>query len=163
MLVHEGRPLGDGRRVGIAVSRFNEAITSRLLEGARDALRGAGVKDDAVEIVHVPGAFELPLAADALLQTGRCDAVVALGAVVRGGTDHYDHICRAAADGLLRVGLDHGRPVLFGVLTCHDEQQALDRSGGTHGNKGAEVALDCLRTLDALESVSAVPHDGGAR
>lgn len=150
MLVHEGRPDGHGRRIAIAVSRFNEHVTSRLLEGALDALRGAGVADDAIEVVHVPGAFELPLAADVLACAGRCDAVIALGAVIRGGTDHYDHICRAAAEGLLRVGLDHQFPVLFGVLTCNDERQALDRAGGTHGNKGADVALDALRLLSVL-------------
>jgi len=158
--VHEGRPLGQGRRVAVTVSRFNEPVTERLLEGALDALRGAGVADDAVEVVHVPGAFELPLAADVLAASGRFDAVVALGAVIRGETTHYDFVCRAATDGLLRVGLEQGIPVLFGVLTCEDGDQAASRAGGTHGNKGADCALDALRMIDLLECVRGA--QGGA-
>ncbi len=153
----EGRPLGAGRRVGIAVSRFNAEITERLLAGALDALRGAGVADDDVAVAHVPGAFELPLACDALARRGGFHALVALGAVIRGETDHYDYVCEAAEQGLVAVSLQHTLPVLFGVLTCDTDEQALARSGGAHGNKGADVALDALRMADLLEQVRPAP------
>lgn len=155
MSIVEGRPLGRGRRIALVVSRWNEHVTSRLADGARDALLGAGVEAEDLVTCRVPGSFELPLACHRLASSGRYHAVVALGAVIRGDTDHYDHICRAAADGLLRAGLDTGVPVLFGVLTCHDEDQALARAGGTHGNKGADVALDALRMADLLERLDA--------
>lgn len=160
MIEHEGRPLAAGRRIGIAVARWNEDVTSRLLDGARDALRGAGLADDAVEVVWVPGSFELPWACGELAATGRFDALLAFGAVIRGETDHYDYICGAATDGLLRVGLDHGLPVLFGVLTCETQAQALARAGGGHGNKGSDCALDALRLVDLKQRIRS--HGGGA-
>jgi len=153
----EGRPEGRRRRIGIACSRFNGQITSRLLDGAVAALEGAGVARNDITVLHVPGAFELPLAAKLLFQDGEMDAVVALGAVIRGETDHYDHVCRAAQDGLLMVGLWETKPVLFGVLTCENEEQAIERSGGSHGNKGADAALDALRMASLVEQL-----DGGA-
>ncbi len=147
----DGRPQGAGRRVAVAVSRFNEAVTGRLLEGAVEALRDAGVADADLLVVHVPGAVELPLAAQRLARNGRFDAIVALGAVVRGETGHYDYVCHAAETGLLRVSLEHDLPVMFGVLTCENGDQALARAGGERGNKGADVALDALRMVDLLE------------
>jgi 6,7-dimethyl-8-ribityllumazine synthase len=144
-------PRGKGRRIAIAVSRFNSEVTDNLLAGAVDALRKAGVAAKDVTIVRVPGSFELPLAAQTLARTKKHDAVVALGAVIRGDTDHYDHVCRAAQEGLMRVGLDEGLPVLFGVLTCDTDEQAMDRAGGKHGNKGADVALDALRLVGIHE------------
>lgn len=153
MTTLEGRPAGEGRRIAVVCSRFNDEVTSRLLDGALQALRGAGVAEDDLLVVHVPGAFELPFAADAVAESGAWDAVVALGAVIRGETDHYDHVCAAAAQGLLRVGLDTGVPVLFGVLTCDTDAQALERSGGAHGNKGADVALAALRMCSVLDDV----------
>jgi 6,7-dimethyl-8-ribityllumazine synthase len=146
----EGQPVGKRRRIAIVCSRFNGEVTSKLLDGAVAALEGAGVAAANIEVVLVPGAFELPLAARSLARTKRFDAIVALGAVIRGETDHYDHVCRAAQEGLLRVGLDEDLPVMFGVLTCDTEEQALDRAGGRHGNKGADVALDALRMADVL-------------
>jgi 6,7-dimethyl-8-ribityllumazine synthase len=146
----EGRADGAGRRIAVVQSLFNAEFTSRLLDGAVAALRGAGVAEDDLLVVRVPGAFELPIAAARLARTGRFDAVVALGAVIRGETDHYDHVCRAAAEGLLRAGLEADVPVMFGVLTCDTDEQAAARSGGAHGNKGADVALDALRTCDVL-------------
>lgn len=151
--VFEGRPLGAGRRIAVVVSRFNSEVTDRLLDGALAALRGAGVADADVAVVRVPGAFELPLAAQKAITAGKVDAVVALGAVIRGETSHYDAVCEAAQQGLLRVGLDSGVPVLFGVLTCDTDEQAAARSGGAHGNKGADVALDALRMADLLETM----------
>jgi len=146
--VVEGSPEGAGRRVAVVVSRFNEEVTTRLLDGALDALRGAGVADADVTVVRVPGAFELAYGAQRVLASARPDAVIALGAVIRGETGHYDFVCAAAQQGLLRVGLDWGIPVLFGVLTCDTDEQAMERSGGAHGNKGADVALDALRMAD---------------
>ncbi len=144
-------PRGKGRRIAIAVSRFNSEVTDKLLAGALDALRSAGVAEKDVTVVRVPGSFELPLAAQSLARTKKHDAVVALGAVVRGETDHYDYVCDAAQQGLMRVGLDESLPVLFGVLTCDTDEQALARAGGRHGNKGADVALDALRLIGIHE------------
>src|SRR5712671_467098 len=137
-------PSGRGRHIAVAVARFNEKVTERLLQGALVALREAGVADDSVTVAWVPGAFELPLCCRWLAQTGRFDAVLALGAVIRGDTDHYDHVCRATTDGVLRVSLDTGVPVAFGVLTCDSEPQAMARAGGSEGNKGADVAVAAL-------------------
>ena len=147
----EGRPVGAGRRIGIAVSRFNEPVTAKLLEGALEALRGAGVAEDDLIVVHVPGAFELPLACEALAARGGFDALVALGCVIRGETTHYDYVCEAAEQGLVAVSLQHRLPVLFGVLTTEDGDQAFARAGGAKGNKGADVALDALRMADLLQ------------
>lgn len=155
MEIVEGRPLGAGRRVAVVVARFNEAVTERLLEGALGALRGAGVREDDLLVVRVPGAFELPFAANAALESSTFDAVVALGAVIRGETGHYDHVCAAAQQGLLRTGLDKGVPVVFGVLTCDTDEQAAARAGGAHGNKGADVALDALRMADLVCALAA--------
>ena len=169
MRVFEGRPLGAGRRIGIAVSRFNEPVTSKLLDGALSALREAGVADDDLIVVHVPGAFELPLACDAMAGRGGLDAIVALGCVVRGETTHYDYVCEAAEQGVVAVGLQHRLPVLFGVLTTENGEQAFARAGGAKGNKGAEVALDALRMADLLQQVrpaqarSAAARSAGAR
>lgn len=129
---------GSGLRVGVVASSWHTVVMDGLLGGARRALATSGVAD--VEVMRVPGAFELPLGAAELL--ARCDCVVALGVVIRGGTPHFEHVCRAATDGLLRVSLDARRPVGFGLLTCDDEQQALDRAGlvDSTEDKGAEAA-----------------------
>jgi 6,7-dimethyl-8-ribityllumazine synthase len=150
----EGSPVGTHRVVGIVCSRFNEEITSKLLVGAVTALEGAGVTPSDIDVVLVPGAVELPLAARRLARRRDFDAIVALGAVIRGDTDHYDHVCRAAQEGLQRVGLEEDLPVMFGVLTCDTEEQALARAGGEHGNKGADVALDALRMADVLDKIA---------
>ncbi len=140
-------PPGKRRRIAIVCSQFNDEVTSKLLAGAIEALEIAGVLDRNIKVVLVPGAFELPFAAQTLARTKRYDAIVALGAVIRGETGHYDHVCRAAEEGLMRVGLDESIPVLFGVLTCDTEKQALARAGGKHGNKGADVAYDALHLV----------------
>jgi 6,7-dimethyl-8-ribityllumazine synthase len=150
----EGSPVGTHRVVGIVCSRFNEEVTSKLLVGAVTALEGAGVAPRDIDVVLVPGAVELPLAARRLARRRKFDAIVALGAVIRGDTDHYDHVCRAAQEGLQRVGLEEDLPVMFGVLTCDTEEQALARAGGEHGNKGADVALDALRMADVLGKIA---------
>lgn len=131
---------GRGLSVAVVVSRFNEDVTSRLLDGTRSALAAMGVAAADVRVVSVPGAVEIPAAALWLARGGRIDAVVALGAVIRGETSHYDVVCRMVADGCLRVMLDTGTPVAFGVLTCDDDAQALARSAADRTNKGYEAA-----------------------
>ena len=161
-MVHELPTATDGRglRVGIAVARFNDEVTGRLLAGAVRALAAAGVADDAITVAWVPGAFELPLACQWLARSGRCDAVLALGAVVRGDTDHYEHVCRAAVDGVLQVGLATDVPIGLGVLTCATWEQALARAGGEAGDKGADAATAALAMarLRRLPAVGALPH-----
>ena len=130
-----------GLRLAIVVARFNQEVTERLLAGARRALLDRGVADADITVAWVAGAFELPLACRWFADGGRCDAVVALGAVVRGDTDHYQYVCQAATDGVLRAGLDTGVPIGFGVLTCAEMAQALARAGGAEGNKGADAAM----------------------
>ena len=142
-----------GARVAIVRSAFNEGVVEGLVDGAMAALREAGVTPGHVQVFEAPGAFELPLAASAAARTKRFDAIVALGAVIRGETDHYEHICRAATDGLARVALDTGVPVGFGVLTAHDEEQALTRSRPGPENKGAEAARAALAMAATLRSM----------
>ena len=146
--VLNGSPNGRTRRVAIAVARFNEIVTERLLDGALRTLRENGVLDDDIAVHWVPGAFELPLACRWLAATKRFDALVMLGAVVRGGTDHYEYVCRGVTEGAMRVGLDLGLPIGFGVLTCATMDQALARAGGEAGNKGADAALAALTMAD---------------
>ncbi len=130
-----------GRRFAIAAGRFNELISQRLVDGAMATFARHGFDAAAVDLVWVPGAFELPLASRWLAETGRYGAILALGAVIEGGTDHYEHVCTQAARGLMEAGLHTGVPVVFGVLTCRTLQQALDRAGGAAGDKGADAAL----------------------
>jgi 6,7-dimethyl-8-ribityllumazine synthase len=134
-------------RFAIVWSRFNRPIVSKLLEGARDCLAERGVSDDAVYIAEVPGAWELSYAARQLALSGRFDAIIALGAVIRGGTPHFEYVCDGATRGLLRVMLDTGLPIVFGVLTTDDEQQALERAGGSRGNKGRDAALTAIEMV----------------
>jgi 6,7-dimethyl-8-ribityllumazine synthase len=143
-----GEPRAPRHRFGIAVARFNEVVTERLLQGALQALREGGVADDAITVTWVPGAFELPTACLWLARTGSIDALVMLGAVVQGGTDHYEYVCRGVTDGAMRIGLDTGLPLGFGVLTCAAMDQALARAGGEHGNKGHDAAMAALAMLD---------------
>lgn len=144
----DGALRGPSLRVGIAVARFNEAITSRLLDGAVSTLTTHGVAADDILVTWVPGAFELPLACQWLARTGKVDALVMLGAVVRGGTDHYEYVCQGVTDGAMRVELDTGLPLGFGVLTCAEMEQAMARAGGAHGNKGMDAAIAVLAMAD---------------
>lgn len=148
------RDAARGLRFALLRSAFNAPVVDGLVAGARAALEDAGARQDEVEVVTVPGAFELPLAARVAAGTGRFDAVVALGAVIRGETDHYEHIAREAAAGLSRVALDTGVPVGFGVLTCQTEAQALSRSAPGEGNKGAEAARAALAMVHALRTLT---------
>jgi 6,7-dimethyl-8-ribityllumazine synthase len=140
----EGSPDGGRRTVAIVVSRFNGDITSRLLEGAVAELEEAGVTRERIDVVAVPGAFELPLGAMALAKTKRYSCIVALGCVIRGETPHFEYVAAEAASGLQLAGLETGVPVSFGVLTCETREQAEARAGGEKGNKGAEAARSAL-------------------
>lgn len=138
-------------RIGIVAARFNQFITVQLLDGAQDALRRHGVDPAEVTLAWVPGAFELPLAADRLLDSRAVDAVIALGAVIRGGTPHFEYVAGACARGLAEVALRHGKPVIFGVLTTDSVEQALERAAPGEGNKGFDAALAALHMLGLLE------------
>jgi 6,7-dimethyl-8-ribityllumazine synthase len=144
---------GQSVRIGIAVARFNEAVTNRLLAGAVDALTAHGVVDDAIDVATVAGAFELPLCVQRLAASGRYDAVIALGAVVRGDTPHFEYVAGEAAAGLARTALQQDLPVAFGVLTTDTMDQALARAGGAHGNKGHDAAMTALEMVGLLRTL----------
>lgn len=144
-----------GARIGIVAARFNDRVVSRLLEAALDTLAGQGLDRDAILVARVPGAFELPLAARWVARQGAADAVVALGAVIRGGTPHFDYVCAEAARGLRTASLELDVPVVFGVLTCDDQAQAEARAGGEHGNKGREAALAALEMVSLRRRLGA--------
>ena len=141
------------KRLAIVVSRFNRAVTERLLDGAREAVRERGAVLGEDDVFPVPGAFELPLVAARLAQCGRYDGVVCLGAVIRGETPHFDYVCEQAAAGIQRVALESGVPVAFGVLTTDTLEQALARAGGDVGNKGYEAVVTVLDTLAQLDRI----------
>ena len=135
---------GSGLRVAVVVARWNSFVTRKLLDGATTTLRESGVLDEAITVAWVPGSFEVPTAASWAARSGRFDAVVCLGAVIRGDTAHFDYVAGGAAEGILRVSLETGVPVVFGVLTCDTVEQALDRAGGKEGHKGQEAALTAI-------------------
>ncbi len=146
---HEGR----GLRIGVVVGRFNERITRGLLEGALKALKEADVADEDVVVISVPGAFEIPGAAHKLASTKNIDAVVCLGAVIRGETEHFTYICQAAQEGIVSASLTTGVSMTFGVLMTNDFDQALDRTGGTHGHKGQEAALAAVEMANLFRLI----------
>jgi len=137
------------------VSRFNELITSQLLAGARDGLRRHGVADDAVDVAWVPGALEIPIAAQRLARAGRYDAIVCLGTVIRGATAHFDYVAGGVAQGVNRVSLECGIPAIFGVLTTETIEQAIERAGTKQGNKGWDAALAAIETANLVRSIEA--------
>ncbi|MDA8064264.1 MAG: 6,7-dimethyl-8-ribityllumazine synthase [Thermaerobacter sp.] len=148
--VYEGELLGEGLRVGVAVARFNEVITQRLLAGCLDALQRHGVAEEDTTMVRVPGAFELPLAAKLLAEGGNCDVVVCLGAVIRGATPHFEYVAAEVAKGVAQVGLSTGVPALFGVITADTLEQAIERAGSKGGNKGFQAAQDAIEMGNLL-------------
>jgi 6,7-dimethyl-8-ribityllumazine synthase len=150
---HEGSLVGSGLRVGIVVARFNELITRQLLDGCTSALRRHGVADAAIEVAWVPGSFELGTAALALARSGRVDAVVCLGCIIRGATSHYDHVAAAATSGVQQAGLQTGVPCIFGVLTTENQEQAFDRAGIKAGNRGADAAVAAIEMATVLRSI----------
>ena len=140
-------PNGADFKIGIVVSEWNENITENLLQGAYDTLTKHGVKKENIVVQYVPGSFELPLGAQLLLEDKEVDGVVALGSVIQGETKHFDFVCHATAIGIKDVALKYNKTVIFGVLTDYNMQQAIDRSGGKHGNKGIECAVACLKMV----------------
>ena len=145
--------LARGMRVAIVAARFNDFIVGPLLKGAVGLLQEHGAEERSIKVLHVPGAFELPLVAQKLAKSRHYDAVIALGAVVRGDTPHFDYVAGECAAGLMRVSLDTGLPVIFGVLTTDTVEQATDRAGGKHGNKGADAALTAIEMVALLRSL----------
>ena len=160
MTVTRGRPVGGGRRIAIVVSRFHEPVTSRLLEGAIAGLRQHGVADDAVDVAWVPGAFEIPLIAQRFASTNAYDAMICLGAVVRGETAHFDLVAGEAARGIAAVARETGIPVIFEVLATETLAQAEARAGGDRGNRGWDAAGSALEMADLLD---ALPKEEGLR
>src|SRR5262245_66406589 len=144
MTVFEGNLTPPSGRFAIVAARFNQLIVDSLVAGARDAFRRHGVADDAVDLAWVPGSFEIPLVARKLAATKKYAAVICLGAVIKGDTDHYDHVASGAASGIAQASLSTGVPVIFGVLTCDTLEQALNRAGGKAGNKGFEAAASAI-------------------
>ena len=153
--VIEGNLNADGKKFAIITTRFNEFITSRLLEGALDAIKRHGGDADGTDVVWVPGAVEIPLAAQTLAKSGKYDAVIALGCVIRGATSHYDYVCGEAAKGIGQVSLQTGVPVMFGVLTTENIEQAIERAGTKAGNKGFEVAVGAIEMANLMETLKA--------
>ena len=144
MRVLEGKLVDNGTRVGIVAARFNEFIVSKLIGGAHDGLVRHGVSEDNIDLAWVPGAFEIPLIASKMAKSGKYDAVICLGAVIRGATSHYDLVCNEAAKGIASVSLESGVPVLFGVVTTDNIEQAIERAGTKAGNKGYDCALSAI-------------------
>ena len=140
-------------KVAVVAARFNEFIVSKLVSGAQDALIRHGVDDDNIDIAWVPGAFEIPLIAQKFAQSGQYDAVICLGAVIRGATSHYDYVCNEASKGIAQVSLNTGIPVLFGVLTTENIEQAVERAGTKAGNKGYDVACSAIEMVNLIKTI----------
>jgi len=150
----EGNLVGTGLKVGIVVSRFNEFITSKLLSGAMDGLKRHGVEETDITVTWVPGAFEIPLVAKKMAESKAFDAVITLGAVIRGATSHYDYVCNEVAKGVSQSSLTTGIPVIFGVLTTDTIEQAIERAGTKAGNKGWEAAISAIEMANVLRAFS---------
>lgn len=153
MTVFEGKLVSENIKIGIVASRFNEFITSKLIGGAIDGLVRHNVREEDVDIAWVPGAFEAPLAAQKMAQTGRYDAVICLGAVIRGATSHYDLVCSEAAKGIAHVSLESGVPVMFGIVTTDTIEQAIERAGTKAGNKGFDCATAAIEMVNLLREI----------
>ncbi|MEK4223335.1 6,7-dimethyl-8-ribityllumazine synthase [Bacillus sp. FSL W8-0116] len=152
--VLEGNLVGTGLKIGIVVSRFNEFITSKLVSGAEDALVRHGVNRDDIEVAWVPGAFEIPLIAKKMAESGRYDAVIALGTVIRGATAHFDYVSSEATKGVAQASLQTEVPVIFGILTTETIEQAIERAGTKAGNKGAEAAVSAIEMANLLKQLN---------
>ena len=145
---------GQGLRVAVVVARFNEVVTRQLLTGAVEALSRHGVSDDDISVAWVPGAFELPVVAKCMAKTGRYDSIICLGAVIRGETGHYDMVAGQASGGIGSIGTDTGVPVIFGVLTTENMDQAINRSGGKSGNLGSNAAVAAIETARLIQAIN---------
>jgi 6,7-dimethyl-8-ribityllumazine synthase len=156
MQVLEGNLILGNQRVAIVAGRFNELIVNKLMGGAVDCLKRHGLAEDKITTAWVPGAYELPFAAQKLAKTGKFDAIICLGCVIRGATTHYDYVCNEAAKGIAKVGLEADIPVMFGVLTTESIEQALERAGTKAGNKGWEVALGAVEMINLSSAISSL-------
>ena len=153
MKIYEGKLISQGIKIGIVAARFNEFIVAKLLSGCQDGLLRHGVRDEDIAVAWVPGAFEIPLAAQAMAKSGKYDAVIALGAVIRGATSHYDYVCAEVSKGVAQAALSTGVPVLFGVLTTDTIEQAIERAGTKAGNKGAECAQGAIEMVNLFRAM----------
>ena len=153
MNVLEGKLVAKGMKVGIVAARFNEFIVSKLLSGALDGLRRHDVTEDDIAVAWVPGAFEIPVAAQKMAGSGKYDAVICLGTVIRGSTSHYDYVCNEVSKGIAHVSMESQIPVLFGVLTTENIEQAIERAGTKAGNKGYDCALSAIEMVNLLKEI----------
>ncbi len=153
MKIYEGKMTSKDMRVGIVVARFNEFITSKLLGGAIDALTRHDVSEDSIDVAWVPGAFEIPLIAQKMAKSGKYDAVIALGAVIRGSTTHYDYVCSEVSKGIANVSMNSDIPVMFGVVTTENIEQAIERAGTKAGNKGYDCALGAIEMVNLIREI----------
>ena len=153
MKTFEGKLVSSGIKVGIVVARFNEFITSKLLSGAMDGLLRHNVQEEDIHVAWVPGAFEIPLIASKMAKSGKYDAVICLGAVIRGSTSHYDYVCNEVSKGIAAVSLETGVPVMFGVLTTENIEQAIERAGSKAGNKGSECAEGAIEMVNLIREM----------
>lgn len=153
IMIREGKLLGTGKRFAIIGSRFNEFITSKLIGGAMDALLRHDVKEDDITTIWVPGAFEIPLIAKKAALSGKYDAVICVGAVIRGSTTHYDYVCSEVSKGIAHISLETGVPVMFGVLTTENIEQAIERAGTKAGNKGFDCAMGAIEMVNLIEQI----------
>lgn len=154
MNVYEGSLVSQGIKVGIVAARFNEFIVSKLVSGALDGLKRHDVKDEDIDVAWVPGAFEIPLIASKMANSGKYDAVICLGAVIRGATSHYDYVCNEVSKGVAQAGLNSGVPVLFGVVTTENIEQAIERAGTKAGNKSYDCALGAVEMVNLIKGMS---------
>ncbi|SFE23484.1 6,7-dimethyl-8-ribityllumazine synthase [Peptostreptococcus sp. D1] len=153
MKIYEGKLVADDIKIGIVAGRFNELITSKLISGALDGLKRHNVAEDSIEIAWVPGAFEIPLVASEMAKSKKYDAIICLGAVIRGNTSHYDYVCNEASKGIAHASLDTGIPVMFGVITTENIEQAIERAGTKSGNKGYDVAVGAIEMINLLREI----------
>lgn len=149
----EGKLIANGMKFGIVAARFNEFIVSKLIGGAEDALLRHGAKEDDITLAWVPGAFEIPTAAKQMAQSGKYDAIICLGAVIRGATSHYDYVCNEVSKGIAHISLETGLPVMFGVVTTENIEQAVERAGTKAGNKGYDVAVSAIEMVDLMRKL----------
>ena len=153
MRILEGNVVAEGIKIGIVAARFNEFIVSKLVGGAQDACVRHGVKDEDIDLAWVPGAFEIPIVAKKMAASGKYDAVLCLGAVIKGSTSHYDYVCSEVSKGIAQVGLNSGIPVMFGVLTTDTIEQAIERAGTKAGNKGSDCAHGAIEMVNLIRSM----------
>jgi 6,7-dimethyl-8-ribityllumazine synthase len=159
----EGNLIGKGLKFAVVIARFNDLITGRLLDGAMDALNRHGVAADAVDVAWVPGSFEIPLVAKKLAKTGRYQAVICLGAVIRGGTPHFEYVASEVNKGIAQVSLETGVPVIQGVITADNLEQAIDRAGAKEGNRGFVAAVGAIEMANLMKSISGKKPAGNSR